>query len=163
MNRTKIILAVTALCVTASFLLFSGVVADPKKVGNSEILTTKDGWQDVYDKFHPDEGLVESIAAKTGEDLTIEVYLAFWCGDSKKNIPPFYKIVEKINALAKTPLKVQYYSVERKPSKDIKYFVEKLKVERVPTFIFYREGKEIGRIIENPKKNMLEDILEILF
>jgi hypothetical protein len=53
--------------------------------------------------------------------------------------------------------------VKRKPSKKVKYFVEELKVERVPTFIFYRDGKEIGRIIENPKTSLIEDFLEIVF
>jgi len=38
-----------------------------------------------------------------------------------------------------------------------------LKVERVPTFIFFRDGREIGRIVENPKTGMVEDFMEILF
>ena len=50
-----------------------------------------------------------------------------------------------------------------KPNKQTKYYVKDLKVERVPTFIFYKNNKEIGRIIENPKKDMAEDFLEIVF
>jgi len=41
--------------------------------------------------------------------------------------------------------------------------VEELKVERVPTFIFYRAGTEIGRIVENPTRGILEDFLAIVF
>jgi len=33
----------------------------------------------------------------------------------------------------------------------------------VPTFIFYRGGGEIGRIVENPKAGMIEDFMEIVF
>jgi hypothetical protein len=35
-------------------------------------------------------------------------------------------------------------------------------VEKVPTFIFYRSDREIGRIVENPKTGLLEDTIEIL-
>jgi ribosomal protein L30E len=58
---------------------------------------------------------------------------------------------------------VNYYNVKRKASKDVKYYAADLKVERVPTFIFYRDGKEIGRIVENPQKSLVEDFLEIIF
>ena len=51
---------------------------------------------------------------------------------------------------------------KKKPNKDVKYYVEDMKVERVPTFVFFRDGKEIGRTIENPKKSLLDDFLEIL-
>lgn len=51
----------------------------------------------------------------------------------------------------------------RESDKSINYFVEELKVERVPTFIFYRDGKEAGRIIENPKAGMLEGCMDIAF
>jgi hypothetical protein len=60
-------------------------------------------------------------------------------------------------------LKTDFFSVERKANKDQKYYVKALKIERIPTFIFYRNGREIGRIVENPKTEMLEDILAIVF
>jgi len=34
---------------------------------------------------------------------------------------------------------------------------KKFKIERIPTFIFLRNGKEIGRIIETPVKSLEED------
>ena len=70
------------------------------------------------------------------------------------------KIIDDIN---KKEVEVNYYTVERKAGKDIKYFVEDLKIERVPTFIFYRDGKEIGRIVENPSNSLVEDFLDIIF
>ena len=33
---------------------------------------------------------------------------------------------------------------------------------RVPTFIFYKKGKEIGRFVEYPKKSVEADFLKIL-
>ena len=62
----------------------------------------------------------------------------------------------------KAAARVNYYTVERKPAGDVKYFVEDLQVERVPTFIVYRGDREIGRIVENPKVTMLDDLIQIL-
>ncbi len=63
----------------------------------------------------------------------------------------------------KQDLKVTYYNVPRKAKPTVKYYVEKLHVEKVPTFIFYRSAKEIGRIVENPSNSLIEDFLDIIF
>jgi hypothetical protein len=36
------------------------------------------------------------------------------------------------------------------------------KIERLPRFIFYRRDREIGRIVENPKAGLFEDMSVIL-
>ena len=35
-------------------------------------------------------------------------------------------------------------------------------IKQTPTFIFYRDGKEIGRFVEHSKKSLEKDILKIL-
>lgn len=149
------------ICFTAG--LFTGAPAFAAEKVNMEKILEKEEWKNVYEAYNVDESMVETLAAKTGENLKIEVYLAFWCGDSKNNVPPFLKIIEQINALNGSQLPVSFYNCERKASKEVKYYHEALEVERVPTFIFYRDGKEIGRIIENPKQSLIEDFLEIIF
>lgn len=129
-----------------------------EKVARDKILTDK-AWQQIYHDFTIDPPSIEILKSGAAEDMRIDVYLGFWCSDSRNNVPKFAKIIDEIGS---SSLTVNYYSVKRKPSKDIKYFVEELKVERVPTFIFYREGEEIGRIIENPKTSMVDDFLEII-
>jgi hypothetical protein len=37
-----------------------------------------------------------------------------------------------------------------------------LSIEKVPTFIFYHDNKEIGRIIEEPKGDIGNNIVDIL-
>ncbi|MCK5055732.1 MAG: thioredoxin family protein [Candidatus Aminicenantes bacterium] len=140
------------------FILMVAVTFAADRVDRAQILKDE-GWKQIYITYEPDSSFIDILKSKVGDNLKIDVYLAFWCGDSKRNVPLFLKIIDQISS----GVKVNYYSVERKPTKDTKYFVEKLEVERVPTFIFYRDDKEIGRIIENPKSNMLEDFLEIVF
>ena len=140
------------------FILMVVVSFAADRVDRAQILKDE-GWKQRHMTYEPDSSMIDTLKSKVGDNLQVEVYLAFWCGDSKRNVPLFLKIIDQVGS----GVKVNYYSVERKPTKDTKYFVEKLKIERVPTFIFYRDGKEIGRIIENPKTNMLEDFLVIVF
>ncbi len=141
------------------FICLAAVAFTAEKIEKDRILT-EEGWQEIYQDFTVDPSVVEVLKSKTEGNLRIDVYLAFWCGDSRNNVPKFAKI---INHISSSSLEVNYYLVERKPTKDTKYYVAELKVERVPTFIFYRDKKEIGRIIENPKIGMVEDFLEIIF
>jgi thiol-disulfide isomerase/thioredoxin len=141
------------------FILIAAVSFAAESVDKTEILKTE-GWNQHYITYEPDSSIIEVLKSKVEDNLKIDVYLAFWCSDSQRNVPLFLKIVDQIGS---ANLKVNYYKVERKPTKETKYFVEKFKIERVPTFIFYRDGKEIGRIVENPENNMLEDFLAIIF
>lgn len=141
------------------FICMVAVSFAAEKVTKEQILKTEE-WNQRYMTYEPDSSMIDTLKSKVGNNLKIDVYLGFWCGDSKRNVPLFLKIVDQIDS---KNLEVHYFAVDRKPTKETKYFVEHLKVERVPTFIFYRDGKEIGRIIENPENNMLEDFLGIVF
>jgi hypothetical protein len=132
----------------------------PKAIDKDAILATSPEWQKNYYHFEVDDGLIETFRIKANDNLEIDVYLGTWCSDSRKNVPGFIKIMDI--ALVKS-LKVKYFDVSRKANKDVKYYVEDLKVERVPTFIVYRDGKEIGRIVENPENSLIEDLIEIIF
>lgn len=143
-----------------TLLSCSGYAAE--KIERKNILTDNKEWQTVYMESEVDSDMIEAMSLKIGENLKIDVYFGFWCSDSKNNVPPFLKIIDRIERF-NVNIPVNYYTVERKPTKETKYFVEEFKVERVPTFIFYRDNKEIGRIIENPKKSMIEDIMDIIF
>jgi thiol-disulfide isomerase/thioredoxin len=147
----KIFIFVIIFAVTLGFSI--------EKTNREKILEDPE-WENIYSEYKIEDAYIETLESRIGEKLSIEVYLAFWCGDSKENVPIFLKIIDQIDP---NRIIINYYSVDRKPNRDVKYFVEDLKVERVPTFIFYRDGQEIGRIIEQPKLSMIEDFLEIIF
>jgi hypothetical protein len=131
----------------------------PEELTKEKILAAGQAWQDKYDNFQPPADMVEALKSKFGNDLRIDVYLGLWCPDSRNNVPLFLKLLDRLETI----VPVKYYDVPRKTSRDVKYYVEEFKVEKVPSFIFYRYGKEIGRIVENPKAGMVEDTFDILF
>jgi len=115
-------------------------------------------WQQNYDSYKPDPAQIETLKSKLGVNLHVDIYLGLWCSDSRNNVPPFIKIVDATGI----SVPVRFYNVQRKPVATVKYFSDKYQVERVPTFIFYRGDTEIGRIVENPKTSLIEDMIALL-
>ncbi len=130
-----------------------------EEISRKKILEAGPEWRENYDKYEPAADMVDALKSKMGPDIRIDVYLGLWCKDSKNNVPPFLKIIDQIGTAAQ----VRYFNLPKKEDKEKKYFVEDLKIDRVPTFIAYRGGKEIGRIVENPQSGMIEDLMEIFF
>ena len=113
-----------------------------------------------------DEYVVNSNVVKQLKDslnlYEIKVFLGTWCGDSKKEVPRFYKIIE---ATKFPEEQLQVVAVDRTENayKQSPNHEEKgLNIHRVPTFIFYKNGKEINRIVEHPKETLERDILNIV-
>jgi len=114
-------------------------------------------WKKIYDEYVPAADAIARLRDKAA-GLKADVYFAFWCSDSLNHVPVFLKILDAVAAPGFT---VDFYEVERKADPEQKYYVEELLVEKVPTFIFYAAGGEIGRIVENPADSILEDMLLI--
>ena len=153
MKRTLFVVAAAALLLP----IVSIGRQKPEEITRDMIFANPQ-WQEKYDKYNPAADMIDALKAKLGTDMKIDVYLGLWCPDSCNNVPPFIKILD----IAASNVPVRYFGLPRKASRDVKYYFEEMQVERVPTFIFYRGGKEIGRIIENPKTGMLEDMLDIV-
>lgn len=110
-----------------------------------------------YDTVHISNDFIEMIKSlHSGIDFI--VVLGTWCGDSKREVPRFLKIVD-LSLIS--PAQIQFYGVDRtKKSSD--GVTDRYNIERVPTFIFLKHGKEVGRIVESPKNSLEEDMLVIL-
>jgi len=89
---------------------------------------------------------------------TIIIVLGTWCGDSREQLPHFLKIADA------SPINKQditFICVDR--AKKAEYgLLENLNIDRVPTFIIYDHGKELGRIIEKPVISIEEDLVLML-
>jgi hypothetical protein len=149
----RITVQVSALVILALPCLFG---QSPEEVAKEQMLATPQ-WQEKYDQTSPSQEMLDIIKTRL-EGVKVDVVLGLWCPDSRNNVPQFLRIADALG----TSLPAHYFGVPRKLNGDVKYYNEAWQVERVPTFIFYREGKEIGRIIENPKSGMLEDILDLI-
>lgn len=96
------------------------------------------------------------------KNYTIKAFFGSWCGDSKKELPRFLKVLEAANFPTQNieivALDNQSSTYKQSPSHEEK----DLNIHRVPTFIFYKDGKEVNRIVEHPKETFERDILSIV-
>lgn len=146
--------------ITAMFpvviLLVFGTAWAQKPVDKAGLLQDPE-WKKIYDDYVPAADAIVRLRDKAA-GLKADVYFAFWCSDSLNHVPVFLKILD---AAAPPGFSVVFYEVERKTDPEQKYYVEEMLVEKVPTFIFYAVGGELGRIVENPANSILEDMLLI--
>ena len=114
-----------------------------------------------YSDYNPDEKSIAKIGSALNA-YTIELYMGTWCGDSKRQVPRFYKVLDALDfpleRLTAIALDNKGDAYKQSPGGEH----EGKNIHRVPTFIFYKDGKEINRIVESPKQTLEEDILNIL-
>lgn len=110
-----------------------------------------------YDTVTVDTNL-SGMLRQMSAGVEVLVFYGSWCGDSRREVPHFLKIAE---AAAWDPKRIQYYALDRsKESND--GTTEKYSIQRVPTIIFFRNGTEIGRIVESPQTTLEGDMVKIL-
>ncbi|GAA3595929.1 thioredoxin family protein [Flavivirga amylovorans] len=126
---------------------------------------TKNSFNNWFSKNHKDYLVNKKVVKllKTSlKNYEIKVFLGTWCGDSKREVPRFYKVLDAAN-FPESQLKVIAVNRTAEAYKQSPNHEEKgLNVHRVPTFIFYKDGKEVNRIVESPKETLERDILKIV-
>ncbi|OSY86900.1 hypothetical protein WH52_14035 [Tenacibaculum holothuriorum] len=102
-----------------------------------------DWFNDFYEYYETDKEVINKLKPLL-KDVKIKGFMGTWCGDSKREIPNFYKLLDEAGFNSKN---IELIAVNR--SKKAKDLEEGLNIIRVPTFIFYKDGKEIGRFVEH--------------
>jgi thiol-disulfide isomerase/thioredoxin len=111
-------------------------------------------FDEYYQIYEPDKAVLEQLKLKQ-DGVEILIVLGTWCSDSQEQVPRFFKILDKIKFSKKA---VQMICVDRNKQAGETDLVN-YNVQRVPTFIFYRKGREIGRIVETPYSTLEKDLL----
>ena len=110
-----------------------------------------------FDAYNPDAEIISSLK-KELKGIKIKGFMGTWCGDSKRETPHFYKILEQTNFDLNDFELVTVNRSKKTPDN----LQEGLNIKRVPTFIFYKDGKEIGRYVEYARETLEKDILKIV-
>ena len=116
------------------------------------------GWfNEEFDSYKIDEECLSPLNEKIN-DVKTTIIMGTWCGDSKREVPHFYKIADFLGYDEKN---IDLICVDR-AKVGVADEVDGLDIELVPTFIFYKDGEEIGRIIETPIETLEVDLANIL-
>lgn len=109
-------------------------------------------WETFVDTdYQPDAAWMDSLATlKQRDPVRVQLFLGCYCGDSKKWVPRFYKLMPELPVSG-----VEIISVDT-TKKDEKNLAAMAGVKKIPTFIFMDGDKELGRIVEKPRHGRLE-------
>ncbi len=114
-------------------------------------------WTTEYNNYQPDYVTLDSLEGKL-EDINIKIIFRSTCSDSREQLPRLFKILNELNYNVNS---ITLIGVNRE-KQGLSNEAEGLEIELVPTIIFYKEGKEIGRIVETPAESLEKDLAKIL-
>ncbi len=122
---------------------------------SNEIFNTAFKTENKYYKI--DSNTVEILRNKL-DNISIVLFMGTWCGDSKEQVPRFYMIMDMLTYDTHS---IKIYCNKRGKYADDPYAYQ-FNILKIPTFIIFKDGVEIGRIVETPKVSLEKDLLEII-
>ncbi len=125
---------------------FYGEVAAP------QLFAAYPEWKEAREEYQPRPEIIEKL--RTIKAARVQVFLGTWCPDSGREIPRFYRIIDQ--AGLENRLEIRLWAADRKKTLP-NNLMREYDIKYVPTFVFERDGKEIGRIVEKPAASSFEE------
>jgi len=110
-----------------------------------------------YDNYNADKVTISQLK-RALKGHTIKGFMGTWCGDSKRETPRFYRVLDDANFDLKNVEMITVNRSKRTPDN----LQEGLNIFKVPTFILYKDGKEVGRFVERVRESLEKDMLKII-
>lgn len=114
-------------------------------------------YQKEYDQFGPNKLLMNQMYSLLN-GITVTIVMGTWCSDSRVQVPRFMRLFDDLEHSFATPTFICVDQNKKAGDVDI----QNLNILKVPTFIVYYQGRELGRIIETPTTTLDQDFLNIL-
>lgn len=114
-------------------------------------------FKDGYSSYKPQKETIKKLKAKI-KGFKLIIVMGSWCHDSQVQVPRFYKVLDQAKFRAKN---IKVVAVDRN-KRTIGYDISKLSISYVPTMILFKDGKEVGRIVESPETSLEKDLLKII-
>ena len=113
-----------------------------------------EGFQDNYEEYQPGK-LLDPVLFR---DIEIYVLFGTWCHDSQREVPRLLRLLNTLNIQENYIHLIGLNFSKNEPQDRGKHF----QIKKTPTFVFLRNQKEIGRIVEMPEISLEADLLKIL-
>lgn len=110
-----------------------------------------------YASYETDKEVMAKLTPQL-KDITIKGFMGTWCGDSQEQTPVLYKILDEAGFNYNNLTLITVNRSKVAPDN----LQEGFNIERVPTFIIYKDDKEIGRFVEYPRESVEADLLKIV-
>lgn len=136
------------------------VVPEPPLVGQiteAKLRESKPDYAHAALKYAPEAAALATLR-KMPPNVEVKVFFGTWCSYCKHWVPHFLRLRDE---LAATKWTAEYYGMSEDQSEpgDV---LGKYDISKTPTFVVLRDGKEVGRIEEEPIISMEADLVRIL-
>lgn len=175
--KTTLLIAITGICLiacqtnkkTTEQTFPTPIKLESTEVGEDSILVGRHSRKDIelppynqwfsgnYQDYQVDNTVLKDLKPLL-EGITIKVFMGTWCSDSQYHVPAFFKIMDQAD-YSYTDFEL-YSTKEDKTMPD--HLEKKYNIINVPSFILYKDGKEINRVVEYPLETIEKDLLDIL-
>lgn len=118
-----------------------------------------DWYQKEFVEYAIDQDAVAQLKKEKINSFNITAFVGTWCEDSHREFPRLMKILKAVDYPMERLSVIAVNRKKESPNGEEGIY----NIQKVPTFIVSKYGKEIGRIIEMPTSGWLErDLLEIV-
>ena len=111
-----------------------------------------------FDSYEANESTMKELKDLMNSEITITMVIGTWCPDCRREVPHFMRIISDLGYNIEN---ITFIGVDSYKEAPLDIYAT-LSIERVPTFIFYRNKVELGRIIEYPVASLEIDMVNIL-
>lgn len=119
-------------------------------------------WFDsIYAAYDPSPVVISKISKQQLKDIRIEIFFGTWCGDSRREVPKFLKIMDQL-AVPASKISLVATGSDSLYKQSPQHEEAGKGIFRVPVFIIYKNGVEINRINEFPVSSLENDLAAIL-
>jgi hypothetical protein len=115
-----------------------------------------------YESYNPEPVSLSALKKEDISGISIKVFFGTWCGDSRREVPRFLKLLSAISFPEKKVQLIGLGGGDSLIKQSPQHEEAGLGIFRVPTFIIYKNGVEINRINEFPVLSLEKDMLTIL-
>ncbi|MGB3468583.1 MAG: hypothetical protein WBA74_25085 [Cyclobacteriaceae bacterium] len=111
--------------------------------------------------YEPDENDIAELKTALNSVDSISIFMGTWCGDSKREVPRFTKMLKEanydFNKLSIICVDNTWNNYKQSPENQ----QADANIHRVPTFIFHSNQEEVGRIVERPVASLEKDLIAV--
>lgn len=152
MAKLSQIVMVVVLC-CSNPLLADTSLQNSSVISRQALFLQHPNFQENFERYEVLDG-----APKIPNDVSVLILFGTWCHDSQREVPRMLKILEAVG-FPQADVKMVTLDVSKNDPLGLAAANE---VKFTPTFIFFRQQNELGRIVEKPATTLEAAIGELL-
>ncbi len=128
------------------------------RVTREQIETAVPDWVSQTVESRIDDQAAEALTS-VPPDAEVTIFLGTWCSDSRREVARFWRALDQVGDMV--PFEVTYVAVDREKTEPADLLAGR-EIVYVPTFIVERDGREVGRVVEEAPDGIESDLLALL-